>query len=179
LAGHQVCDARLEGLETLLEVDQLALKEAAVHYASYIAEIPFITGSRFANSPATLDWVQGEINEPKPNQLVESTISCSGLVESMGTESYLWLAVEVSGCIWPKEGGVVAKDDGSWLRTIYEEGATASFSLSLYVANFQADKRIRAWLRKGDATGNYSKMRRVPGTRRIARIDGLRRANVS
>jgi hypothetical protein len=100
-------------------------------------------------------------------------------VEGVGPECHLWLAVEANGYIWPKEREFFAEDDGSWKDTIYEEGTTAAFSLSLFVANSQANKRIRAWLDEGDATGNYDKMRRVPGTRRIAKIDGLRRANVS
>jgi hypothetical protein len=79
----------------------------------------------------------------------------------------------------PKEREFFAEGDGSWKDTIYEEGTTTAFSLSLFVANSQANKRIRAWLDEGDATGNYSQLRRVPGTRRIAKIDGLRRANVS
>jgi len=179
LGKAQVCDAKLEGLETLLELDQIALKEAATQYTQYIADIPFITGSRFLKLPSALDWVKGQINEPKPNQVVESTISCSGWVEGVGPGCHLWLAVEANGYIWPKEREFVAEDDGSWRDTIYEEGTTATFSLSLFVANNQANKRIRAWLDQGDATGNYNRTRRVPGTRRIAKIDGLRRANVS
>lgn len=179
LGKAQACNAKLEGLETLLQLNQIALKEAATQYTQYIAEVPFITGSRFLNLPSALDWVKGEINEPKPNQVVESTISCSGWVEGLSPGCHLWLAVEVDGYIWLKEREFFAEDDGSWKDTIYEEGTLATFSLSLFVANIQANKRFRAWLDKGDATGNYDKIRRVPGTRRIAKIDGLRRANVS
>jgi hypothetical protein len=179
LSKAQVCDVKLEGLETLLELSPISLKEPATQYAQFIAEIPFITGSRFLKTPSALDWVKGEINEPKPNQVVESTISCSGWVEGVGPECHLWLAVEANGYIWPKEREFFAESDGSWKDTIYEEGTTAAFALSLFVANNQANKRIRAWLDEGDATGNYSQMRRVPGTRRIAKIDGLRRVNVS
>jgi hypothetical protein len=179
LGKAQVCDAKLEGLETLLELDQIALKEAATQYTQYIAEIPFITGSRFLRSPSAVDWVKGAIDEPKPNQVVGSAISCSGWVEAIGRDCHLWLAVEADGYIWPKEREIFAEDDGSWKDTIYEEGATPVLSISLFVANNQANKRIRAWLDKGDATGNYEKMRRVPGTRRITRIDGLRRTRTS
>jgi hypothetical protein len=179
LSKAQVCDAKLEGLETLLELDQIALKEAATQYAQYIAEISFITGSRFLKLPSALDWVKGEINQPKPNQVVGSTISCSGWVEGISPECHFWLAVEANGYIWPKEREFFADSDGSWKDTIYEEGTTESFAISLFVANNKANKRIRAWLDEGDATGNYRQMRRVPGTRRIAKIDGLHRANAS
>jgi hypothetical protein len=178
LSKAQVCDVKLEGLETLLELNQIAIKEAATQYAQYIAEIPFISQRQFLKSSSALEWVKGEINEPKRSQVVERTISCSGWVEGVDPECHLWLAVEANGYIWPKEREFFADDDGSWKVTIYEEGATAAFSLSLFVANKQAHKKIRAWLDKGDATGNYVKMRRVPGTRRIASVDGLRRENV-
>ena len=176
LGKAQVCEAKLEGLETLLELNQLAIKEGATQYTQYIAEIPFITGNRFLNLPSALDWVKGEISEPKQSQVVESTIACSGWAEAVGLNCHLWLAVEADGYIWPKEKEIYAEDDGSWKYTIYEEGTTATFSISLFVANRQANKRIRAWLDEGDATGKYDKMRRVAGTRRIARIDGLHRA---
>lgn len=179
LGKAQVCDAKLEGLEMLIKVDQITLKDAVSQYNQYITEITFIIGSRFVKLPSAIDLVKGEINEPKPNQDVENTISCSGRVEGMDSECHLWLAVEADGYIWPKEREIFAEDDGSWKVPVYEQGKTATFSLSLFVADSQANKRIRAWVDEGDATGNYIKMRRLPGTRRIDSINGLRRVNVS
>ena len=177
LGKAQVCDTKLEALETLLELDEIVVKKAAAQYTQCLAEIPFVRSSRFLNLPSALDWVKGEIEQPKPNQVVESTIRCSGWVEAVSPDCHLWLVIEANGYIWPKEREFFADDDGSWKDTIYEEGATATFSLSLFAANAQANKRIRAWLDHGDASGNYVHMRRVPGTRRIAKIDGLHRAN--
>ena len=175
----QVCDAKLEGLEMQLELDQIALKEAASQYAQCIAEIPFISGKSLFKQSSAIDWVKGEIIEPKPNQVIESTINCSGWVEGMSPGCHLWLAVEADGYIWPKEREFFAEDDGSWEDTIFEQGTTATFALSLFVANNQANKKIRAWLDQGDAKGYYQQMKRVAGTRRLAKIDGLRRTNVS
>jgi len=91
LGKAQVCDAKLEGLETLLELNQVALKEGATQYNQYVAEIPFVTSSRFLNLPSALDWVKGEISEPKQGQIVKSTITCSGWVEGMSPNCHLWL----------------------------------------------------------------------------------------
>ena len=48
-------------------------------------------------------------------------------------------------------------------------------SLSLFVANKKANKKIRSWLDKADQTGDYSEFRRLPGLRRITRVDNLHR----
>jgi hypothetical protein len=181
LGKAQACGAKLEGLETLLELHQIDLKEAATQYTQCISEIPFVsdTTGRLLKRRTSLDWAKGEIGEPKPDQDVEATFCCSGWVDGLGPGSHLWLAVEVEGRIWPKEREVLVEKDGSWKETIYEEGRTPTFSLSLFVADNRANKRIRAWLDKGDETGRYEELRRLPGTRRIARVDGLRRKSVS
>lgn len=173
LGRAQVCDAKLDGLEALIELRQVSLEEAATRYVQYIAEIPFATKSRFLKLPAALDWVHGRIYKPKPNKAVDNTISCSGRVEGVGPGCHLWLAVEADGYIWPKEGEIFAEGDGSWEAIIYEDGATENFAVSLFVANGRANKKIRAWLDKGDATGNYEKMRRPSGVRRVARVEHL------
>jgi hypothetical protein len=174
LSQARVCDTKLEKIQMLLEQHDIKLKEAAIEYTQCIAEIYFIIG--FFKLPSSPDWVKGQINEPSPNQGVESTISCSGWVEGVGPECHLWLAVEAGGNIWYKEGEFFAEDDGSWQKSIYEDGKTEAFFISLYAANNHANKRIRAWLDEGDKTGNYNSMRRERGARRIARIDGLHRA---
>jgi hypothetical protein len=174
LAKAQGCDAKLEGLETLLELDQIGVKEAATQYTQYVAEIPFISDGRMFLELSALDWVKGYVDEPKPDQVVGSTIHCSGWVEGMGSGRHLWLAVEALGFIWPKEREVRVETDGTWKETIYEEGAPKQFSISLFVANDKANKRIRDWLDKGDETGDYKNLHRLPGTRRIAKIDNLR-----
>jgi len=179
LSKAQVCAAKLEGLETSLELDQITLKDAATQYAQYIAEVPFITGSKFRMFPSAIDWVKGGINEPKPNQVVDSTIFCSGWVEDLDPDCHLWLAVEAGGHIWPKEREFLAEADGSWKNTVYEEGTRKTFALSLFVANKQANRKFRAWLDAGDKSGRYKEMQRVPGTRRLAKIDGLHRGSVS
>lgn len=178
LSKAHACDANLEGLETLIELEQIDLPKAAIQYTQYIAEIPFITddSSMFKKRPP-IDLVNGDIIEPKPNQTVKKTIVCSGWVEGMSAGCHLWLAVEANGFIWPKEREIFVKKDGSWKEKVYEEGTTETFSLSLFVANNAANKRIRTWLDKGDQTGNYSEMRRVKGTRRLSIVDGLRREN--
>lgn len=38
----RMCDAKLEGLETMLELEQIEVKEAAQRYTQYLTEIPHI-----------------------------------------------------------------------------------------------------------------------------------------
>jgi hypothetical protein len=175
LAKAQGCDAKLEGLETLLELTQVSLKDGASQYAQHISEVSFICGSRSFDRSGSVDWVRGEIHEPERNALVDNAFSCSGWAEGLGPGLHLWLAVEIKGVIWPKEREVLVEDDATWKEVILEEGSVDSFSISLFVANNRANRRIRAWLDKGDQTGNYSELRRLRGMRRIAQVAGLRR----
>jgi hypothetical protein len=181
LGKAQAGYVKLEGLETVLDLNLIDINKAAIDYAQIISEIPFIsdTSTTFFKRRTSLDMVRGEINEPKPDQVVERTINCSGWVEGIGPGCHLWLAVEDRGFIWPKEREIIVENNGSWKDIIFEEGTTASFSLSLFVANNTANKRIRAWLDAGDTTGNYAELPRLPGTRRLASIDGLNRKNAS
>jgi hypothetical protein len=172
----RACDAKLEGLETLLELNRITLDDAATQYTQFLPDISFISdSSMILRDHSVLDWVKGEISQPHSSQVVHNVIHCSGWVEGVGSNLHLWLAVEIKGCIWPKEGEIFVDDDGSWSKSVHEEGATDSFSLSLFVANKKANKRVRAWLDKCDETGNYSELRRLPGLRRIARVDDLHR----
>lgn len=176
----RACDAKLEGLETLLELNRINLDDAATQYTQFLPDISFISdSSMMLRDHSVLDWVKGEISQPHSSQVVDDVIPCSGWGEGVGSNLHLWLAVEIKGCIWPKEGEIFVDDDGSWSKTIHEEGATDSFSLSLFVANKKANRRIRAWLDECDETGNYSELRRLPGLRRIARIDDLHRKKAS
>jgi hypothetical protein len=66
--------------------------------------------------------------------------------------------------------------DGTWKKTIFEDGATDRFSLSLLLADSTGDKRIRDWLREGQTSGKYSELEQILGTTRLSRIDGLKLA---
>ena len=176
LSKARSCDAKLEGLETLLELNKITLDDAATQYTQFLPDISFIgDSSTILRDRSVLDWVKGDITQPQPSDMVPDVIACSGWVDGLGSNLHLWLAVEIKGCIWPKEGEVFVDDDGSWNKSIHEEGVTDSFSLSLFVANKKANRRIRAWLDECDETGQYSEIRRPPGLRRIARVDDLHR----
>lgn len=177
LGKAQACDAKLEGLETLLALEQIELQNSANQYAQAIAEVPFISEGRrsLLQRQSALDTVQGEIREPRPDDLVADTFPCVIRVEDLGAGCHLWLAVEIEGRIWPKERELHVEEDGTWRGTISEEGTVDAFSLSLYAASGKASQRIRAWLDRGDETGRYEELRRLPGTRRLDRVDRLRR----
>jgi hypothetical protein len=113
------------------------------------------------------------IDEPRPNQTVIRTIYCNGSATSVQSNTHLWLAVEANGFVWPKEGGVYIDKD-RWSASIFEDGATKKFSIALLIADPDADKFIRKWLEEGRRTGEYAEMKGIPGTERVARVDGLR-----
>ena len=91
LGKAQACDAKLEGLETLLELEQITLKDSATQYTQYISEIPFVSddSGNLLRRRSPLDWVKGEILEPKPNQVVENAIPCFAWVEGLGVGCHL------------------------------------------------------------------------------------------
>ena len=61
-----------------------------------------------------------------------------------------------------------------WPGPTFEDGVTEQFAVSLFVADANADGRIREWLEAGRRTGSYAEWRGNPGARRLARVDGLR-----
>ncbi len=120
-----------------------------------------------------LDIVEGGFNSPRQNECINRTISCVGWINELKTGQHLWLVIEVGDFLWPKEGEVIPKTDGTWERIIFEDGnpPNGEFSISLYVTNNEAHKNIISWLDTGRMTGNYYGLRGIPGTRRIDRIN--------
>ena len=176
LAKAQAAGAKLEGLATLVELGGVEPSGAGVtQYTQIIADVPFVTDSAVAahRGQTALDEVQGSIDEPSPNQEVGTVIRCSGTIEAAGPGCHVWLAVEIDGFIWPKEREIRAGDDGRWSYEIVEQGPPATFAIALLAAGEKANKRIRAWLDRGNSTGDYVRLRRPPDTRRLALVDGL------
>jgi hypothetical protein len=132
LSKAQTSDAKLEGLETLIELGQIDLPKAAIQYTQYISEIPFVTDHRekLLKKRLFIDLVKGEITAPAPNHRVEKTINCAGWVEGLGAGCHLWLAVEADGFLWPKEREIIVEKDGSWKEKVYEEGTASTRRLS-------------------------------------------------
>jgi hypothetical protein len=115
---------------------------------------------------------RASIDDPRPNQTVTRTIHCSGSATSVQPNMHLWLVVEANGFIWPKEGEVYIDKD-RWSATIFEHGVSKEFSIALLIANPEADKFIREWIEEGQRKGKYAGIKGIPGTERIARVDGL------
>ena len=183
LAKAQACDAKLEGLETLVELRQMSTNEAATRYEECIPEVSFIPSEleakKWSRRQPSLDMVKGDIKKPSQNQDVEDTFLCSGWTEGLHSCLHLWLAVEINGRIWPKEGEVYVEDDGSWSKTIFEEGISDRFSLSLFAVNAEGDKHVRDWFKVCDRIGNYPELLRTPGMIRLSRVNGLRRVQAT
>lgn len=100
-------------------------------------------------------------------------IECSGFASDISPGLHFWLAVEVNGLIWPKEGEISVDGNGRWSKTVFEDGAIDKFSLSLIVANKDADKAIEQWFQQGQGTGQYERLTKIFGTQRLDRVDGL------
>lgn len=183
LARAQGCDAKLEGIEILAELKQVSLKEATARYEKCIPDVAFIPPEhepkrwfqRWFRWRPRPDGVEGSIKEPSPNQIVDTTFLCSGRAAGLESGLHLWLAVEIDGRLWPKEGEVSVHGDGSWSKTIFEEGKAAEFSLSLWAVDARGDRHVRDWFKECDRTGNYRELLRTSGMQRLARIDGLHR----
>lgn len=175
LAKAQSCTVKLEGLESSLDLDLISVKDANTRYAQYIAEIPFVPAERTGSGVrGTVDSVKGEISSPEPSGTVPRAFGCTGSASDVGPDVHLWLAVETNGLVWPKEGQIVPDENGSWTATVFEDGATDVFSLSLLAADRRAHKKIEAWLNKGKRSGKYQEISSLLGARRVARVDGLR-----
>jgi hypothetical protein len=116
--------------------------------------------------------LRAAIDDPRPNQTVIRTIHCSGSATNIPPNMHLWLVIEANGFIWPKEGEVHIDKD-RWSATIFEDGVSNQFSVALLIANPEADKFIREWLEQGKRKGKYARIKVIPGTERIARVDGL------
>jgi hypothetical protein len=129
--------------------------------------------ARRSNASDTGRRPRATIDEPRPNQTVIRTIPCSGAASGVQSNTHLWLAIEANGFVWPKEGEVYIAND-RWSATIFEDGATKKFSIALLLATPDADTFIRKWLEEGRRKGEYAEMKGIPGTERVARVDGLR-----
>ncbi len=178
----QATDAKLEALETLLEVGQISPKDAMTRYERYLLEIDFIKTPTKTKSwwrrRVALEEVEGILTQPISGQIVgDDGFVCSGFTKPVPLPKgvHLWLAVEIDGRIWPKESELSVKEDGSWAKTIFEEGMTTKFAVSLFAADPFGHKHIRKWLRSSEKAGKYPELYRMPGMIRLKRVTGLRR----
>jgi hypothetical protein len=174
LAKAQSCAAKLEALETSLSLDLISIKDANSRYAQCITEIPFVPAQTVGTGKDSVDSVKGGFTSPTPSQSLARAFQAAGSVSDLGPKIHLWLAVEANGFIWPKEGQIFPDESGSWTATVFEDGATDLFCLSLLAADERAHKQIGAWLTSGKRSGSYAQLTLLSGTRRVARVDGLR-----
>ena len=49
-----------------------------------------------------------------------------------------------------------------WSGPIFEDGVTEQFAISLFVADMNADRRIKEWLEAGRRTGTITRVARHP-----------------
>jgi hypothetical protein len=174
LAKAQACAVKLEGLESSLDLDLVSVKDASNRYMQCITEIPFVPLQSLDPGRYSVDSVKGGFTIPNASQQVPHTFQAAGSVRDMGAKIHLWLAVETNGFIWPKEGQIIPDESGSWVATVFEDGATDLFSLSLIAADETAHKQFTNWMKSGKKSGNYAKITLPLSARRVARVDELR-----
>jgi hypothetical protein len=121
-----------------------------------------------------LDNVGGEIRRPSKNDEVMTAIDTEGQARDVEKNQHLWLVIEVGNHKWPKAGEIHADKEGSWRHTVFEDGTGDRFSLSLFVADDDGHKKIGEWLDIGALIGYHPFELAIPGTRRLARVEGLR-----
>ena len=102
-------------------------------------------------------------------------IGAIGWVKDMKKNQHVWLVVEVGTHKWPKADSIRTNQDGTWRRTIFEDGSGTVFSLSLYVADAEGHDKIQKWLDIGGLIGYHPFEVDIPGTRRLARIENLQK----
>lgn len=172
LSKSQACDAKLDGLQTLVELGQMPTEEAARKYEVCLPEIAFIPSEdKPIGRRPSLEAVSGGITDPRPAEVVNRKFSCSGWGKGFVPGLNLWLAVEINGRIWPKESLILIENDGSWRKIIFEEGASGDFSLSLFAADAKGNKHIQAWLDRCNQFGTYPELRRTPGMIRLDMVN--------
>jgi hypothetical protein len=124
-------------------------------------------------SVQSLAKATGGIAQPTANSAVMREIAATGWSRDIESTMRLWLIVEVGNQKWPKGNELQVAADGTWQSAVYEDGTGTMFSLSLYVADKDGHAKIRAWLDIGALIGYHPFEVDIPGTRRLARIDGL------
>jgi hypothetical protein len=119
-----------------------------------------------------------EIASPNPKDgRTDKAIKCRGSATGIPQNMHLWLAVEEDRrgqrLIWPKEGEVFVDEQGKWKHQIFEHGLVQHLSVSLWMANEEANAFIQGWLENGKRTGRYSKLNGISGATRLTSVDGL------
>jgi hypothetical protein len=124
----------------------------------------------------TFEDATGTIAQPRDRGVVKRSFEVSGIEHNVGKGVYLWIAVEIDGKIWPKEGRVTIDDNGQWSVLVFEDGHPNQFGLSLWAANAAANIQLHQWLDRSSDTGDYPAFQLVRGMARLDRVQGLRLA---
>jgi hypothetical protein len=117
---------------------------------------------------------EAQIISPRPGELLPRAFSVEIKLAGMPPDTHVWAAVQRGRLSWPKEPG--APPGVRVWRLIAHEGgpARAPFSLVLWLVSAEGDERIRAWLERGQCTGDYPGLVGMPGAlRELGRVDGL------
>lgn len=126
-----------------------------------------------------LGRVSGKIKTPTSGTAVEhsfdgeGSVSCiEGGLSCIKEGVYFYLAVEVSGAIWPRKEPLQVRTDGTWSSTVFQDSQTPEFSLILLAANDNGQLRIEDWLARSQRLGgSFERMDWNEDIVRLARID--------
>ena len=114
----------------------------------------------------------GDISVPKNGDLVQKDFDASGTAH-IGKDVYLWLAVELNGRIWPKEGRISVGEKGGWKQSVSEEGSPHKFVLSLWAVDSNANNKLAGWLEHCVTTNDCPGWPPLSGMKRLDRIRDL------
>ena len=110
---------------------------------------------------------RGTITSPTDGSAVPRTFTAAGTLTDIGSQSHVWLVVQSNGLLFPKAPELEVQQ--SWIMQSIETGVPAGgrFSLILIVVGEEGERRIEAWLTRGEATGTYPGLNRVPDSEKL------------
>ena len=126
----------------------------------------------------SIETVTGAIGMPVNDEKVDSTFKAKGTTKNATKDTRLWLVVRKGTLTWPK-APVTVDESGDWVvPQVNEEGSPDEpFSLVLFVADREADQRMRTWLTESKIKRSYEAFPVPPDTNELWRVTGLRRKN--
>jgi hypothetical protein len=112
----------------------------------------------------------GRILSPKSGQENNTTFTVEGTLANIPDHYHVWLAVQRSNLLSPKEPEIPPRGL-PWVVRLTEAGVPAGqkFSLVLFTVDDAGNRKIATWLRRGRASGSYPPLAptEIPGMIRL------------
>jgi hypothetical protein len=116
---------------------------------------------------------RGAITFPRDGAKVQRVFTAEGTLADIPNDQRVWLAVEVSGLLFPKEPEITA--EAHWLMESIEAGKLpgGAFSLVLLMVGSRGQRQIEAWLERGRASGEFAGLPEIDESRKLDTVSQL------